>query len=277
MRKNIKLIPLFLFLFIFQLLYFLSTIYTEKIDHMFLILAVFMVLICILLYCVLSDVLKKSNAEMELAFLQKQKQLKQEQDYSLQIRRQDTQDFQAKTAQGLQDFQSLLKQGKYEQADAAIRNLNQTFQKERFHPYCQNNLLQAILEGKRLRAKQEHIQVSYEILLPEKISIETTDLSSIFFNLLDNAIEACNASGNPDSEIRLSANISNGFLTIYMHNTKNPLQSFTHKTTKSEPGSHGYGLSIIEDICQKYNGSYQWIDHGTIFDSIVFLQMEKSL
>ena len=44
---------------------------------MFLILAVFMVLICILLYCVLSDVLKKSNTEMELAFLQKQKQLKQ--------------------------------------------------------------------------------------------------------------------------------------------------------------------------------------------------------
>ena len=121
MRKNIKLIPLFLFLFVFQLLYFLSTIYTEKIDHMF------MILICILLYCVLSDVLKKSNTEMELAFLQKQKQLKQEQDYSLQIRRQDTRDFQIKTVQGLQDFQSLLEQEKYEQADTAIRNLNQTF------------------------------------------------------------------------------------------------------------------------------------------------------
>ena len=121
MKKNIKLIPLFLFLFVFQLLYFLSTIYTEKIDHMFLILAVFMILICILLYCVLSDVLKKSNTEMELAFLQKQKQLKQEQDYSLQVRRQDTQDFQTKTVQELQDFQILLEQGKYEQADTAIR------------------------------------------------------------------------------------------------------------------------------------------------------------
>ena len=138
---------------------------------------------------------------MELAFLQKQKQLKQEQDYSLQIRRQDTRDFQTKTVQELQDFQLLLEQGKYEQADTAIRNLNQTFQKERFHPYCQNNLLQAILEGKRLRAEQEHIHISYEILLPEKISINTTDLSSIFFNLLDNAIEACSASGNPDPEI----------------------------------------------------------------------------
>lgn len=58
MKKNIKLIPLFLFLFVFQLLYFLSTIYTEKIDHIFLILAVFMILICILLYCSSFYVLK---------------------------------------------------------------------------------------------------------------------------------------------------------------------------------------------------------------------------
>ena len=227
MKKNIKLIPLFLFLFVFQLLYFLSTIYTEKIDHMFLILAVFMVLICILLYSVLSDVLKKSNTEMELAFLQKQKQLKQEQDYSLQIRRQDTRDFQIKTVQGLQDFQSLLEQEKYEQADTAIRNLNQTFQKERFHPYCQNNLLQAILEGKRLRAEQKHIQVSYEILLPEKISIDIADLSSIFFNLLDNAIEACSASGNPDSIYHCSTDENRAWIC----NSSNHNSSIPDSTT----------------------------------------------
>ena len=272
MKKNIKLIPLFLFLFVFQLLYFLSTIYTEKIDSMFLILAVFMIIISVLLYRMLSDVLKKSDIETELSFLQKQKQLKQEQDYSLQIRRQNTQDFQFKTVQGLLDFQALLEQKKYEQADDALRNLNQTFQKERFHPYCQDNLLQAILEGKRLRAEQNHIQVSYEILLPEELSVDTADLSSVFFNLLDNAIEACNTSGNPNPEIRLSANFSNGFLTVYMHNTKNQAQIFTHQTTKSNSVIHGYGLSIIEDICQRYNGSYQWINHEGMFDSIVLLQ-----
>ena len=103
------------------------------------------------------------------------------------------------------------------------------------------------------------------------------DLSSVFFNLLDNAIEACNASGSQSPAIRLSANISDGFLTIYMHNTKNPDQNFNHKTSKIETFSHGYGLSIIEDICHRYNGSYQRIDHGNTFDSIVLLQIEKSL
>lgn len=274
MKKNFKFVPLFLLIFIFHLLYFLQIICIPKTNSLFLILAIFMVLICIFLYRMLSTVIKESNTEIELSSLQKQKHLEQEQENSLQIRKQDTLNFQTKTIQKLMVFQSFLEQGMYKQADAAIKDLNQTFQKERFHPYCQNNLLQAILEGKRIRAEQNHIQVSYEILLPENLSIATTDISSIFFNLLDNAIEACNASGHPSPAIRLSANISNGFLTIYMHNTKNPLQKFTHRTTKSESFSHGYGLSIIEDICQRYNGSYQWIDHGDIFDSIVLLQYE---
>lgn len=274
MKKKFKFVLLFLLIFIFHLLYFLLLICIPQINSLFLILAIFMVLICIFLYRMLSTVIKESNTEIELSFLQKQKHLEQEQEDSLQIRKQDTLNFQTKTIQKLMVFQSFLEQGMYKQADAAIKDLNQTFQKERFHPYCQNNLLQAILEGKRIRAEQNHIQVSYEILLPENLSIAATDISSIFFNLLDNAIEACNASGHPNPAIRLSANISNGFLTIYMHNTKNPLQTFTHKTTKSESFSHGYGLSIIEDICQRYNGSYQWIDHGDIFDSIVLLQYE---
>lgn len=150
MKKKAKFIPLFLFIFIFQLLYFLSTVYAEKIGSLFLILAIFMVLICILLYRILSNVLKKSNAEIELSFLQKQRQLEHQQEHNLQIRRKETTDFQNKTIQKLLDFQTLLKQGQYEQADAAIKNLSQSFERERFHPYCHNNLLQAILEGKRL-------------------------------------------------------------------------------------------------------------------------------
>ena len=87
MKKKAKFIPLFLFIFIFQLLYFLSTVYAEKIGSLFLILAIFMVLICILLYRILSNVLKKSNAEIELSFLQKQRQLEHQQEHNLQIPR----------------------------------------------------------------------------------------------------------------------------------------------------------------------------------------------
>ena len=273
LQNQLRSIPLlFISTFLFQLIYFLATLYPQETSLEFFILGVVLAFICIIFYQTLNDQLKKIQVDSEFSMLQKQHQMEQEQIEHLHFRTEETYALQTKTESALTHIRDLLNNQQYPEATAALDSFSHAFQKTRFHPYCQNNLLQAILEGKRLRAEQEHIQVSYEILLPEKIPIDTADLSSTFFNLLDNAIEACSASGNPDPEIRLSANISNGFLTVYMHNTKNPLQTFTHKTTKSKPESHGYGLSIIEDICQRYNGSYQWIDKGKIFYSIVLLQ-----
>ena len=38
--------------------------------------------------------------------------------------------------------------------------------------------------------------------------------------------------------------------------------------------NHGFGLSIIEDICEKNDGSCQWIDNGDTFDSVVMLRYQ---
>lgn len=93
---------------------------------------------------------------------------------------------------------------------------------------------------------------------------------------MDNAIEACLQSGSQKPFIRLSTEFSGECLSIYLHNTKNPEQIFNHQTTKKESyyplPSHGFGLSIIEDICQKYDGAYQWLDRTDYFDSIVLLK-----
>ena len=257
MKKKFKFVLLFLLIFIFHLLYFLLLICIPQINSLFLILAIFMVLICIFLYRMLSTVIKESNTEIELSFLQKQKHLEQEQEDSLQIRKQDTLNFQTKTIQKLMVFQSFLEQGMYKQADAAIKDLNQTFQKERFHPYCQNNLLQAILEGKRIRAEQNHIQVSYEILLPENLSIATTDISSIFFNLLDNAIEA--TAVLPDhskKEIRVFVEVTEPQMIVSVTNPVIKDINVNHlKTTKNDSQNHGYGLLAVRRIADKYNGT----------------------
>ena len=175
--------------------------------------------------------LKKIQIASQFSMLQKQHQMEQEQMEHLHFRTEETYALQRKTKSALTHIQDLLSNHKYPEAAAALDSFSQTFQKERFHPYCQDNLIQAILEGKKLRAEQYHIQVSYEIFLPDKLSIEITDLCSVFFN---------------------------------------------HQTTKKESynplPSHGFGLSIIEDICRKYDGAYQWLDRTDYFDSIVLLK-----
>lgn len=267
---------LFISTFLFQFTYFLATLYPKETSLEFFILGVLLVFICIIFYQTLNEQLKKIQIASQFSMLQKQHQMEQEQMDHLHFRTEETYVLQRKTESALTHIQDLLSNHKYPEAAAALDSFSQTFQKERFHPYCQDNLIQAILEGKKLRAEQYHIQVSYEIFLPDKLSIEITDLCSVFFNLMDNAIEACLQSGSQKPFIRLSTEFSGECLSIYLHNTKNPEQIFNHQTTKKESynplPSHGFGLSIIEDICRKYDGAYQWLDRTDYFDSIVLLK-----
>ena len=100
--------------------------------------------------------------------------------------------------------------------------ITDNFQKERFHPICHDSLINAILADKRFLALQKNIRISYEILLPEKSCISSSELSSIFFNLLDNGLESCCTCGLPDSFISITSRMSAGFLTIHMRNSKDP-------------------------------------------------------
>lgn len=64
--------------------------------------------------------------------------------------------------------------GQYEEAARCLEKLTSTFQKERFHPICGDNLINAILDSKRQTASQYNIRTSFQLLLPEKMKIGTT-------------------------------------------------------------------------------------------------------
>ena len=121
-------------------------------------------------------------------------------------------------------------------------------------------------------AEQAGIHVDYQIFLPEKSMIQPSDLSSVLFNILDNAIEACRSSEDLKKNLSLSLTTSKGFLSVLVRNTKDPQVVFNHITTKKDSVYHGLGLSIIEDICRKYDGSWQWNDYGDTFESVILLR-----
>ena len=163
--------------------------------------------------------------------------------------------------------------GQYEEAARCLEELTSTFQKERFHPICGDNLINAILDSKRQTASQYNIRTSFQLLLSEKMKIETSDLSSIFFNLMDNGIESCQNSHSSDPFIQITASQNANFLTIHMTNSKDPSYKFNHKTNKTDSWAHGFGLAIIEEIASKYDGSCQWIDGGDVFESVVMVEV----
>lgn len=134
--------------------------------------------------------------------------------------------------------------------------------------------LDAVLSSKALMSKSKHIFLKTVITMPtrENLKINEADISIICANVLDNAIEAteqCPINDRIiDFQICYDGNLS--FLRICCQNpTINTSSSY--ETTKKDKENHGYGLMIIKNIAEKWDGMVQYETKNGIFSIIVSL------
>lgn len=124
-----------------------------------------------------------------------------------------------------------------------------------FYVSTNNQVLNYILNEKLEKAKKLGIDVKCIVEGDFKNTISLVDLSIVIGNLLDNAIEATVKTSNQYIKIKMRQDKNN--LMINVINTYDgAIQQInnTFLTSKSNDQNHGYGISNIKLICQKYNG-----------------------
>ena len=91
----------------------------------------------------------------------------------------------------------------------------------------------------------------------ERICIERYDLCVALGNLLDNAVEACKKVSNPDDRI-ISVSIVTGdnSMVIHIENSAERMKGIDFKTDKKDKLLHGYGISNVKAISEKYGGVF---------------------
>lgn len=118
-----------------------------------------------------------------------------------------------------------------------------------------NSEIDSIINYKMDLADKYKIKSEVDLLIPEKLNINSFDLSIIIGNLLDNAIEA--ASKAEEKFINISIELDRSVLYISLSNSYDGKLKFAgHKllTTKNLE-NHGLGLSSVERSIEKYNGT----------------------
>lgn len=122
-----------------------------------------------------------------------------------------------------------------------------------------NQMLDVILSSKMQRCLQENIAMTHVVDGAALEFMDLMQLSALFGNAMDNAIEACLKI--PDLEkrvIKVSAYTQQGFLLIRFENYWPRPVSFVEglpKTTKPNRTQHGYGTRNMRAIVQAYAGS----------------------
>lgn len=125
---------------------------------------------------------------------------------------------------------------------------------------CSNRFLTIIINNKLIKCDENSIDVMLEV---EDIDIgfmDFFDVTTIFSNLLDNAIDACLELPIDKRHISLRIFKFNDFITVVICNSYNGKVNNKNNELKStKQGEHmGVGLKNVKTAIEKYNGTIQY-------------------
>ena len=118
-----------------------------------------------------------------------------------------------------------------------------------------NDILDIILKEKSETAREKHIALSVTADLNGVDFIEPLDVSIIFGNGLDNAIEASEKLPEEQRAILVKAGkIQNFFSVLIENNCLQDSRNTKNRTTKADDFLHGFGISNMRKAVEKYDG-----------------------
>lgn len=151
----------------------------------------------------------------------------------------------------------LLSAKKYTDVEAQLNKLSHQTKSNIIYSTSGNIIIDGLINYKLQNAINDNIKVKTEIAVPVHLNIETTDITTVLGNLLDNALteilkiekeKRLLALKIVFSQQRLIIRVSNPYRGNIMCKDGRIL------TSKGENNNHGYGLSNISKAVDKYNG-----------------------
>ena len=153
----------------------------------------------------------------------------------------------------LRALERLLQNGDRREALAYIESVQEPLQCKMIPVHTGVDIVDTVIYEAKEKAEQRNILLQVETpILPSELKIEDREFCVLCANLLDNALKAAK------EQIRLNIAITAGFLVIEMQNDykEKPVVKNNHFVSEREQDSlaHGWGMKIIEQIVEKYQG-----------------------
>ena len=176
----------------------------------------------------------------------------------------------------LNSISSLLAIKNYDAVEDILKDLNTDLDHlmQGHKNYSNNLILDALLNdyAKRFKRIETHFEASTYIKIGNMTELK---LIKLFYNILENAYEALLKVDPKNRLMKINSEIINSYAKISFVNTTVDTNNLTNKTSKKDIINHGFGLSIIRDILEEYDGfSNNFLtitDDGTYYNLEIFL------
>ncbi|WP_244331849.1 sensor histidine kinase [[Clostridium] hylemonae] len=176
-------------------------------------------------------------------------------------------------------LRNYLEREEYLKAKQYLEDIVEPLEELSNYTYCNSQVLNLVLNLKGYESNQKGIRFWTEI---ENISyqyIDENDLGIIFFNLLDNAIEACEKIEEKEKWIHVAVRNKKQMSIIKIENSIERqvlVKDGKYITEKENKTIHGLGLQSVKTLVEKYDGEVQCSHTEDIF-SVVITFFENGL
>ena len=119
--------------------------------------------------------------------------------------------------------------------------------------FCDNETANVVLAAKVEVMDRAAIAADFAVSLSKKLPVADTDLAALLGNALDNAIEGVEHA--EEKKITLRCKVDKGLLMLRVENPVGGLVNADLTTTKADKTSHGFGLTGMREIAERYGGT----------------------
>lgn len=138
-----------------------------------------------------------------------------------------------------------------------------------------NNFLDILIKDKAEKSREKHIDFSASIDFGGIDFIEPLDVSTLFGNGIDNAIEASEKLSEEQRVILVKAGKVQNFVSILVENNCSDEAHTDGHTTKEDKLLHGFGISNMQKAAEKYNGTCTTAQENGKFTLKILLPIPK--
>lgn len=156
----------------------------------------------------------------------------------------------------------------------SIRHLRQQMESYENYYRTGNPYLDVIIRDKAKTAREKQIDFTAILHFADGSFLDPLDISTIFGNALDNAIEASEKLAVSRRVVSVKARRIHDMLVIAVENNALPDADASGKTTKEDALFHGFGLSNIRAAAEKYDGQCTVKCEGGVFVLKVMIPVE---
>ncbi len=166
----------------------------------------------------------------------------------------------------LQVMKAQIASGQMEEMKGYLNALEENLDKVDTYVKSGNLMADAILNSKLTLAEQKGVRVNCKAILPEALAIEDVDLCVLLGNLLDNALEACDAISAEERFLRIYMVVNGEQLYISIQNSaKEDLNFEERHYISTKRGNHGLGMKRVKALADKYDGYLTLANEPGIF------------